>query len=474
MSPLAQTVEFDADLITQYNRPLPRYTSYPPATELTETFDPVEFNLALATGNYQQTPISLYCHLPFCNSACYFCGCNTIITQNKAVVDPYLAALIGNIEQVAALSDPQRVVNQMHWGGGTPNYLSLEQAHRLMQKLKKRFSFADDAEISIEVSPRYLTRDYVLGLRLLGFNRISFGIQDFNPQVQTAINRPQSEEMLFQVMSWIREARFQSVNVDFIYGLPYQTLETFHNTIRKTLMLNPDRIAIFNFAYLPHLLPIQRKHIDERTLPAAAEKLDILHMSIDELTAGGYQFIGMDHFAKPNDELTLAQNEGRLHRNFQGYTTQPEADLFAFGMTAISMAQHIYTQNHKQLKDFSASISANTLPLKRGLVLSHDDRLRRAVIMELMCQFELSKSALEEKYHLSFDQDFDDYFAHERQDLEALSTDGLVSLTPNHIQVTPSGRLLIRNIAAVFDVYLRDRSVSRPKTFKNRQFSQSV
>lgn len=318
MTPLLKTVEFDADLITQYNRPLPRYTSYPPATELTENFDPVEFELALGTGNYQQIPLSLYCHIPFCNSACYFCGCNTIITQNKAVVEPYLAALIENIEQVAALTESRRVVNQMHWGGGTPNYLSLEQASRLWQTLKQNFSFADDAELSIEVSPRYLTRDYVLGLRLLGFNRISFGIQDFNPQVQSAINRIQPEEMLFQVMSWMREARFKSVNVDLIYGLPYQTLETFRDTIRKTLRLNPDRIAVFNFAYLPRLLPIQRKHIDERALPSAAEKLDILHMSINELTAGGYQFIGMDHFARPNDELTLAQQRGDSIEIFRG------------------------------------------------------------------------------------------------------------------------------------------------------------
>ena len=472
MKSLLQTVEFNANLIQKYNQPLPRYTSYPPATELTETFDARAVDTAFATGNYTQTPLSLYCHMPFCQSACYFCGCNTIITQNSAVTHAYLDALICNIEQVAALTSSNRVVNQLHWGGGTPNYLTLEQVGHLWQVLHQNFSFARDAEISIEVNPVLLSRDYVLGLRELGFNRISFGIQDFNPQVQTAINRLQPEEMLFQVMDWMREADFDSVNVDLIYGLPYQTLTTFNDTIAKTLSLNPDRIAVFNFAYLPHMLPVQRKHIAPATLPSPSEKLDILHMTIDQLTHHGYQFIGMDHFAKPDDELTLAQQSGQLHRNFQGYTTQPESDLLAFGMTAISMFQNVYTQNHKQLKGFydaiapGGEVGTHQLPIERGVVLSQDDILRRAVIMELMCQFELSKAAIEEKYHLNFEQDFDTYFARERRDLEILAADGLVQLTPNHIEVTPAGRLLIRNIAAVFDTYLRDRKI--------RQFSQSV
>ncbi|ESA38192.1 oxygen-independent coproporphyrinogen iii oxidase [Leptolyngbya sp. Heron Island J] len=472
MKSLLQTVEFNADLIQKYNQPLPRYTSYPPATELTENFDARSVDAAFATGNYQKTPLSLYCHIPFCQSACYFCGCNTIVTQNAAATHAYLDALICNIEQVAARTDANRVVNQLHWGGGTPNYLTLEQVKLLWQVLHQHFSFAQDAEISIEVNPVSLSRDYVLGLRELGFNRISFGIQDFNPQVQAAINRLQPEEVLFQVMDWMREAAFDSVNVDLIYGLPYQTLATFSDTITKTLSLDPDRIAVFNFAYLPHMLPVQQKHIDPATLPSPSEKLDILHMTIDQLTHRGYQFIGMDHFAKPDDELTIAQQTGQLHRNFQGYTTQPESDLLAFGMTAISMFQNVYTQNHKQLKGFydaiapGGQVSTHQLPIERGVALSQDDILRRAVIMELMCQFELSKGAIEEKYHLNFEQDFDTYFARERRDLETLAADGLVRLTPNHIEVTPAGRLLVRNIAAVFDTYLRDRKI--------RQFSQSV
>lgn len=466
MQTLTSTVEFNADLLRKYNRPLPRYTSYPPATEMQPQFEEIDFRAAIATGNYKKTPLSLYCHIPFCESACYFCGCNTIITQQKAVADPYLKYLIRNIEQVAAMTDSRRVVNQLHWGGGTPNYLNLTQIETLWNALHQHFQFAEDAEISIEVNPRSLDRDFVLGLRQLGFNRVSFGIQDFNPRVQQAVNRIQPEAMLFEGMAWMREAGFESVNVDLIYGLPFQTLETFRDTIEKTVQLDPDRIAVFNFAYVPWMKPTQKKHIQPDTLPSPAEKLDILHMSIDQLTASGYQFIGMDHFAKPDDELSVAQRRGQLHRNFQGYTTQPESDLLAFGITSISMTHDVYAQNFKGLRDFYRAIDADQLPIERGVSLSKEDILRRAVIMELMCQFELSKPAIEEKYHLSFDQDFDEYFAPERHALEKLAADGLVRLTPNHIEVTPVGRLLIRNIAAVFDTYLqhRDRKV----------FSQSV
>ena len=457
---------FDAALLKKYNQPLPRYTSYPPATELRDAIGATDLKAAIAVGNYKQTPLSLYCHIPFCETACYFCGCNTIITTHKAVADPYLNHLIRNIEQVAAHSDRQRVVNQVHWGGGTPNYLNLEQVDRLWTALSQHFQIAKDAEISIEVNPRYLDFNYILGLRQIGFNRISFGIQDFDPQVQAAINRIQPEDRLFQVMAWMRQAAFDSINVDLIYGLPYQTEATFRETIRKTIALAPDRIALFNFAYVPWLKPLQRKYIDPTQLPPPAAKLDIFHLSIDELTTHGYCFIGMDHFARPDDELTLAQQAGQLHRNFQGYTTKPESDLLAFGISAISMLHDAYGQNYKRLKDFYQAIDRHQLPIARGVTLSKSDILRRAVIMELMCQFELSKAAIEAKYHLSFDQDFDEYFAQERQDLKALEADGLVRLTPSHIEVTDAGRLLIRNIAAVFDTYLRHN--------RNTQFSQSV
>lgn len=465
MQTLSDPIIFDPELLNKYNRPLPRYTSYPPATELKHTFNQLDFEAAIAVGNYKHTPLSLYCHIPFCESACYFCGCNTIITQHKEAANPYLDYLERHIIQVADKVSDRRV-NQMHWGGGTPSYFSMAQVERLWDILHTHFTFELDAEVSIEVNPRDLTREYVTFLKNLGFKRISFGIQDFDPHVQEAVNRIQPEAMLFGAMGWLRDAGFESVNVDLIYGLPYQSLATFRNTIEKTICLDPDRIAVFNFAYVPWMKPIQKKHIDPDTLPDPAEKLDILHMTIDELTRTGYQFIGMDHFAKPEDELAIAQSQGQLHRNFQGYTTQPESDLLGFGMTSISMLHDVYVQNHKGLRDFYKAIDVNILPIERGVTLNKDDILRRAVIMELMCQFELSKTAIEEKYHLSFDQDFDDYFARERKDLEALAEDGLVRLTPNHIEVLPAGRLLIRNVAAVFDTYLRDRTI--------RKFSQSV
>ncbi len=460
MKLLSHTVEFDAGLLRKYDRPLPRYTSYPPATELTESFQERDFRGAIAVGNYKQTPLSLYCHIPFCETVCYFCGCNTVITQRKEVAVPYLDYLQRNIHQMAELVDRDRKVYQLHWGGGTPNYLSLEQVETLWNTLHQHFTFADLAEISIEVNPRYLTKEYVYFLKNLGFNRISFGIQDFDPRVQEAVNRIQPEALLFEVMGWIKDAGFESVNVDLIYGLPYQTLATFQNTIAKTLQLDPDRIAVFNFAYIPWMKPVQ-KRLPEQALPPASEKLEILKMTIAELTSQGYVFIGMDHFAKPNDELAIAQRQGGLHRNFQGYTTQPESDLLAFGMTSISMLQDVYIQNHKRIKDYYRAIDHNELPIERGVTLDREDIIRRTVIMELMCQFHLSKDDLEEKYHLNFDHDFDEYFANEKFDLRLLEADGLVELSPNKIQVTPAGRLLIRNIASVFDTYLKQRQIER-------------
>ncbi|WP_088889429.1 oxygen-independent coproporphyrinogen III oxidase [Leptolyngbya ohadii] len=450
-------VQFDSALLRKYDYPVPRYTSYPPATELKPEFEEIDFRASLAVGNYKKTPLSLYCHIPFCETPCYFCGCNTVITQRREISEPYLGYTLRHIRQMAGLVDrDRRSVNQMHWGGGTPNYLSLDQIETLWHEITQNFRFEDNAEVSIEVNPRPLDREYIRVLRQLGFNRISFGIQDFNPKVQEAINRIQPEETLFNVMDWVRAAGFESVNVDLIYGLPYQSLQTFRDTIRKTIKLNPDRIAVFNFAYVPWLKPIQRR-IPQEALPEASEKLDILKMTIEELTENGYQYIGMDHFAKPNDELAVAQQQGQLHRNFQGYTTKPESDLVGFGVTSISMLNDVYVQNYKRLKEFYRTIDAGVLPIERGVSLSKEDIIRRTAIMELMCQFQLSKDDLQEKYHLSFDEDFDEYFFPERSELKRLEADGLVQLSHNHIQVTPIGRLLIRNIAAAFDAYLRQK-----------------
>ena len=299
------------------------------------------------------------------------------------------------------------------------------------------------------------------GLKNLGFNRISFGIQDFNLKVQEAVNRIQPEEMLFDGMRWMREVGFEGVNVDLIYGLPYQTLETFRETLDKTIALNPDRIAVFNFAYVPWLKPLQKKKIDPETLPSPEEKLQIMQMTIETLTTHGYVFIGMDHFAKPNDELAIAQREGNLHRNFQGYTTKPESDLLGFGMTSISMLQNVYTQNYKGLQDFYKAIDACELPIERGVTLNADDILRRSIIMELMCQFELSQDEIESKYHLTCDRNFGKYFDSERIKLRQLQADGLLNIDHDRIEVTPVGRLLIRNIASVFDAYLKKQNIEK-------------
>ncbi|MDJ0597377.1 MAG: oxygen-independent coproporphyrinogen III oxidase [Crocosphaera sp.] len=465
MNLTARTINFDQSLIKKYDKSLPRYTSYPPATELKTKVGEPEFRAGIAAGNHKKTPLSLYCHIPFCETACYFCGCNTIITGNKKVAPPYLEYLIKDIERTAQLISSDRSVNQIHWGGGTPNYLNQSQIDQLFNTLVKNFNIDKNAEISIEVNPRYLDRNFVFFLRKLGFNRISFGIQDFDPKVQKVINRIQPEEMLFNVMGWMREAEFESVNVDLIYGLPYQTRHTFKKTVQKTIELDPDRIAVFNFAYIPWIKPAQ-KNLPVDELPNASEKLAILQMTIEEFNNNDYLFIGMDHFAKPNDELAIAQSQGDLHRNFQGYTTKPESDLFAFGMTSISMLHDVYVQNHKKIKDYYKILDEGHLPIEKGVTLSKDDIIRRAVIMELMCQSQLYKDRIEEKYNLNFDLDFDEYFAQELIDLKPLEADGLIHLHSDRLEVTNTGRWLIRNIAAIFDPYLKGR--------KEQSFSKAI
>ncbi len=453
---VSQNVAFNLDLIQKYDTPAPRYTSYPPATELREEFTEPDFRFAIAASNQRQTPLSLYFHLPFCQSACYFCGCNVIISKNKTLSDTYLQYLNREIERTSNLIDSTRKVSQLHWGGGTPNYLSLEQVDSLWETINRYFSLDSKAEISIEINPKYVDRNYIFFLRSLGFNRISFGIQDFNPTVQEAVNRVQPEKMLFDVMDWIKEAGFHSVNVDLIYGLPFQTLQTFQETVNKTIELDPDRIAVFNFAYVPWLKPVQ-KNIPQSALPAAREKLEILNMTIEELTNSEYLLIGMDHFAKPNDSLAIAQRQGALKRNFQGYTTQAETELFGFGATSISMLQDTYSQNHKTLKHYYQAIDIGCLPVSKGIKLSRGDMLRRDVIMHIMSNFQLDKSDIEKKYNICFN----DYFYPEIEELKPLEADGLVELAADRIDVTPIGRLLVRNIAVIFDTWTKISGVKR-------------
>lgn len=445
-------VKFDLDLIQKYDTRAPRYTSYPPATELTETFTAKDFELAICNSNQRQTPLSLYFHIPFCQSACYFCGCNTVISNNKNIAKPYLQNLAQEIKNTAELIDTNRKVLQIHWGGGTPNYLDLNQVEFLWNKINRHFTIDPQAEVSIEINPRYINKEYIQFLRDIGFNRISFGIQDFNPIVQEAVNRIQPEKMLLDAMGWIKDANFDSVNVDLIYGLPHQNLHTFQETVKKTIDLDPDRIVVFNFAYVPWMKPVQ-KRIDQNALPGAREKLDILKMTIEELTNNEYLFIGMDHFAKTNNELAIAQQNGTLKRNFQGYTTHAETELFGFGSTSISMLEDAYAQNHKGLKEYYQAVTAGVIPTSKGFKLSQDDIIRRDVIMSIMSHFQLHKSDIESKYHL----DFDGYFAQELEELKPLEADGLVNLLVEEIQITDIGRLLVRNIAVTFDTHSRMR-----------------
>ncbi|MFM6196972.1 MAG: oxygen-independent coproporphyrinogen III oxidase [Planktothrix sp.] len=441
-------VAFDFDLIQKYDNAVPRYTSYPPATELKDDFSSLDWEFAITESNQRQSPLSLYFHIPFCQSACYFCGCNVIVTNSKNAAKSYIDYLSKEIDFTSQFIDTRRPVTQLHWGGGTPNYLSLEQVDSLWENINQHFKFADKAEISIEINPRYVDKNYIFFLKEIGFNRISFGIQDFNPQVQEAVNRVQPESLLFNVMEWIKDAGFESVNVDLIYGLPFQTLHSFKETIQKTIKLDPARIAIFNFAYVPWMKPVQ-KNIPEFALPKPHEKLEIWQMSIQELTEQGYVFIGMDHFAKPNDELAIAQQNSALKRNFQGYTTKPEAELYGFGLTSISMLEDTYAQNYKRLKEYYQAIDQGILPVSKGFKLSRDDVLRRDVIMQIMSNFYLDKSQIESKYHL----DFDTYFAEELMRMSPLIADGLVQSNYDSIVVTNLGRLLVRNIAFLFDTH---------------------
>ncbi|MBV6621964.1 MAG: oxygen-independent coproporphyrinogen III oxidase [Rivularia sp. (in: Bacteria)] len=453
-------VKFDLDIIKKYDTPTPRYTSYPPATELSEAFSAKDFESAISSSNHRKTPLSLYFHIPFCESACYYCGCNTVISEKKEIAIPYVEHLVKEIQQTASLIDSDRKVVQMHWGGGTPNYLNIHQVKQLWGNINQYFNLDVSSEVSIEINPTYVDRDYILFLREIGFNRISFGIQDFNYQVQVAVNRVQPEEMLFNVMDWIREAGFTSVNVDLIYGLPFQNLHGFWKTVKKTIALDPDRIAVFNFAYVPWLKPLQKK-LPVEALPKPQEKLEIFKLTIEELTANQYQFIGMDHFAKADDELAIAKSNGSLGRTFQGYTTHAETELFGFGSTSVSLLRDAYAQNHKKLKDYYRAVEAGILPISKGFQLSWDDILRRDVIMAIMSGGILRFSDIESKYNIKFSQ----YFSPELEALKLVEADGLVKLSSNQIDVTEIGRLLVRNIAVIFD--------SR-KTTQQNKFSRAI
>jgi oxygen-independent coproporphyrinogen-3 oxidase len=450
------TVCFDAELIRKYDQSGPRYTSYPTADRFTEAFTAERFVNALlgrqSAAGREAGALSLYVHLPFCDTICYYCACNKVVTKDHRRAARYLEYVGREIAMVAALIGESARVEQIHWGGGTPTFLSGQEMTALMAMLRGAFAFAPETETSIEIDPRKVDERIIELLASLGFNRMSVGVQDFDPAVQRAVNRIQSEAQTRLVIDAARAHGFGSVNVDLIYGLPQQTRSGFAATLDKVIASSPERIALYNYAHVPHLFKPQRS-IDERELPGAAEKLAILELAIEKLTAAGYVYIGMDHFAKPGDELAVAQRSGKLHRNFQGYSTHADCDLLAFGVSAISKVGGVYAQNVRQLDQYYARIDAGVLPTLRGAARDADDLLRGEVIQRLMCDFALDFGAIEAAHGIRFAE----YFEPERAALEALAADGLVELTSGGICVTPRGRLLVRSVAMVFDRYLREQ-----------------
>lgn len=447
------SVEFDAQLIRKLNQVGPRYTSYPTADRFTAEFGYRDYLQAVtgARARSNKHPLSLYIHIPFCESICYYCGCNKIVTKDRSKAATYLSYMKREIEMQGRLLVGANQIEQLHFGGGTPTYLSDAQMEDLMTHLRRWFSFASDAngEYSIEVDPRTVTRERVHALRRQGFNRISLGVQDFDADVQIAVNRIQPESETLEVINAAREAQFRSISIDLIYGLPKQNLITMNQTLTKVIAANPDRISIYNYAHLPHIFKPQRR-IADVDLPDADTKLDMLALCIKRLTKVGYIYIGMDHFAKPTDDLAIAQRQGRLHRNFQGYSTHVGADLISCGISAISAVGATYSQNVKTLDEYYEHIEQNELPISRGIKLSMDDLLRRIIIQMLMCNFELSVVSIELAYPISFNT----YFASELEKLRELEQNGLLTIDDEWISVTLKGRLLIRNICMVFDRYL--------------------
>ncbi|GLQ32801.1 oxygen-independent coproporphyrinogen III oxidase [Litoribrevibacter albus] len=440
---------WDDEMIRRYEGKGPRYTSYPTAL----SFTPIkhdQFTRHAAQCQDVSDPISLYVHIPFCERLCFYCGCNKIVTQQKEKADPYITALKQEMEMISP-SFKHRPVHQLHFGGGTPNYLTKEQFQQVIHHLEKFFDLdmTREGEYSIEVDPRTLTTEQVSHYRKLGINRISMGIQDFDPKVQHAINRIQTYEEVEEIVRAARGCGYQSISFDLIYGLPYQSTETFAKTLEQVVELNPDRIAVFNYAHLPDRFKAQ-KLIDSDSIPTSATKLDLLHLTIRKLMEAGYVYIGMDHFAKADDELCVAQRSGTLQRNFQGYSTHNELDLVGLGASSISLVQGLYSQNAKGLKLYQNFLAQGILPTEKGYQLNEDDELRKELIMTLACQYKLDYTKFEEKYGINFKE----YFAKELASLAHFAEDGMVNLEEDRLQINQPGRLLIRSICMAFDAHM--------------------
>ncbi len=449
---------FDTDLIRRYDKAGPRYTSYPTAVQFHTDFTADDYKAQLEASNATGRDLSLYFHIPFCDTICFFCGCNKIATKDRSRAEPYLRRVYKELEMQSALIDPARQVRQLHWGGGTPTFISHDEMRELMNMTRKFFTLADDSEgeYSIEIDPREATAETIKILREVGFNRMSLGVQDFDPAVQKAVNRIQPEEQTYAVIEAARKEGFHSVSLDLIYGLPHQSMATFSATLEKVLEMNPDRLSVFNYAHLPEMFKPQRR-INEADLPSADEKLAILKNTIDTLIGAGYVYIGMDHFARPDDELAIAQANGLLYRNFQGYSTHADCDLVALGVTSIGKVGDCFAQNFKPMDDYTARIDNNELAIFRGFALSADDRLRQEVINQLICNFVLNFAEIENKFNITFA----DYFAVELDDLKVMKDDGLIDINAENISVSSAGKLLIRNICMVFDIYLRNKTEQR-------------
>jgi oxygen-independent coproporphyrinogen III oxidase len=448
----------DLNLIRKYNVPAPRYTSYPPATHFTEM--PAETVLERIRADDRSTrDLSLYFHLPFCQSLCWFCGCTTVITTKQEASAGYIDYLDREITLMAGMLNPARQVVQLHFGGGTPTFLKPDEIRRLGRIIRSRFTYAGDIEAGVEIDPRRIVRDHITALRDSGFNRASLGVQDFNPVVQQAIHRIQSKDETERALEWLREDEFLSLNIDLIYGLPHQTVSSFEQTLADVIKLKPDRFAVFNYAHVPWLKPAQNIL---KELPAPEVKLEMLKHTIEHLTSSGYVYIGMDHFARHDDELAVAQRNKTLQRNFQGYSTRGETDIYAFGMSSISQTNDAYWQNQKELEKYYGALDSNQSPISKGYVLTDNDKIRRRVIMRLMCDMSFDFAALSESIGI----DFTRYFSAELNSLSDLEADGLITTSESGLAVTELGRLLIRNIAVRFDAYHAKR--------KESEFSKSI
>jgi oxygen-independent coproporphyrinogen III oxidase len=456
---MREELRVSEEFLSRYNRPGPRYTSYPTAPAWNDAFGPDDLERVHEEADRARTPVSLYMHIPFCESLCLFCACNVIIQKDKGVAPPYLEVLKREIERVSRSVSRERRVVQFHWGGGTPTYLTPNQIEDLFGAARERFSFAADAEVGIEVDPRVTSRGHLETLRRLGFNRLSMGIQDFHVDVQKAIHRVQPFELTRDLLSAARELGFDSINVDLIYGLPHQTPERFAHTVDQILELAPDRVALFSYAHVPWLKKQQGAFA--AFLPEGMQKFEIFRTGMLRFLEAGYLYIGMDHFAKPGDELASAQQNRTLHRNFQGYTTKAGADLYGMGVTAISGIQDAYAQNHRELGAWEKAVTERGIATMRGYHLSPEDRLRRAVISRLLCH----TVVLKEEISREFGVDFDRYFAEELRQLETSRDDGMLLLEPSEIRATWLGRIFIRNLAMVFDPYLEKQQLAAKPLF---------